>query len=276
MKRGMVLGGALVALLVVVVVAASLYLFANLDSIIKAAIEKVGSDVTGTEVALNDVEISLTDGRGSLLGFRMTNPAGFKTDEAFKFDEITILIDTASVASDPVIIKEVVILRPQITYEIGDKKTNLDAIQENTARYSEGSSASSDAGDSQAPKVIIENLHMRGGTVNVVASQFPDDKVTAGLPDVHLKDIGREGNGATPGEITQELMSEMLTRIGDAISRIDFSAMTEKLSGGAQEALSSLGAKSLESDIESLGQSIGEAAESAGEALEGLFNSGGN
>ena len=276
MKRGMILGGVFVALLVVVIAAAGVYLFTNLDLIIKAAIEKVGSDVTGTEVALNDVEISLTDGRGSLLGFRMTNPAGFNSDEAFKFDEITLVVDTATVASDPVVIKEVVILRPEVTYEIGETQSNLDAIQKNTANYSEGSAASGDTGDSQAPKVIIENLYMHGGIVNVVASQFPDDKITYELPNVHLKDIGREGNGATPGEITQELMGEMLANISDAVSRIDYSAMTKNLSEGAQEALSSLGTNSLENEIESLTESIGAAAESAGEALKGLFDSGGD
>ena len=83
MKRGLMIGGVIVVVLLIAAGVGTWYLLSNLDSIVKAAVEKVGSDVTGTEVTLDNVEISLTSGKGSLLGFRMTNPSGFEADEAF-------------------------------------------------------------------------------------------------------------------------------------------------------------------------------------------------
>jgi len=105
----------------VVIVAVGVFLFlGNLNDIVRAAVEKVGSDMTQTNVVLNEVDIELTSGKGALRGFRVTNPSGFSDDDAFKFDEVSVNIDLSSVRSDPVIIKEVIISGPEVVYEFGD------------------------------------------------------------------------------------------------------------------------------------------------------------
>ncbi len=74
----------------VVIVAVGVFVFlGNLNDIVRAAVEKVGSDMTQTNVVLNEVDIELTSGKGALRGFRFTNPSGFSDDDAFKFDEVS-------------------------------------------------------------------------------------------------------------------------------------------------------------------------------------------
>lgn len=98
----------------VVVVAVGVFVFlGNLNDIVRAAVEKVGSDMTQTNVVLDEVDIELTSGKGALRGFRVTNPKGFSDDDAFKFDEVSVAIDLSSVRSDPVVIKEVIIKAPR-------------------------------------------------------------------------------------------------------------------------------------------------------------------
>jgi hypothetical protein len=274
MKRGLVIGGGIVVVLLVIVAAGAWFLFANLDSIVKAAVEKVGSDVTGTQVTLDNVEISLTSGKGSLLGYRMTNPSGFESDDAFKFDEVTVVVDTASVTSDPVIIKEILIAKPEVTYEIGNSGANLDAIQSNVKDYAAGQSSGGQADSGgEGPKFIIEKLSLQGGKVNVLATQFPDNKMSSPLPDIHLTDIGKDGGGATPGEIAQQVMDQVLADISGAVSQIDISGITKNLSDSAKKALEGVDTKAIQEGAGSLGESTGSAVEGAGDAVKKLFGS---
>ena len=108
-----------VVVVVLLAVGGVVYFASNLDSIIKAAVEKFGSEATKTQVTLSSVDLTIKTGAASLNGFRMTNPAGFKTDQAMSFGTVSVKIDTGSLTSDVIVIKEVVIAAPDITYESG-------------------------------------------------------------------------------------------------------------------------------------------------------------
>jgi len=63
----MIVGG-LVVVVLVVVGAAVFFLYSNLDSLVKTAVEDVGTQATGAKVSLANVELSPTDGKGSRRG----------------------------------------------------------------------------------------------------------------------------------------------------------------------------------------------------------------
>ena len=156
MKKILIIG---VILLVAVVGVGVYVVMSQLDSVVKTAVEQIGSDATGTQVTLQGVEISPTDGHGALRGFRMTNPKGFAEGDAFKFNEISLTIDVTSVFSDPVVIKEIVIDKPEVTYAIGKSSTNVDEIQKNVNDYAGAQESGGSGGSSsEGPKIIIENL----------------------------------------------------------------------------------------------------------------------
>jgi len=71
MKKILIIG---VILIVAVVGVGAYVLLSSIDSVVKAAVEEIGSDATGTKVSLNEVEISPISGFGALRGFRMTIP----------------------------------------------------------------------------------------------------------------------------------------------------------------------------------------------------------
>ena len=253
--------------LVVIVAVGVFVLLGSLNDIVKAAVEKIGSDLTQTKVTLSDVNIEETSGKGTLRGFRVTNPDGFSDDDAFKFDEVSVTIDATSILSDPVIIKEIVVIGPEIIYEFGDSGTNLDRLNKNVQSKVGPGSSSSGGSSSEGRKFIIENLFLRNGKVAVQAPLL-DEKISVPLPTIHLTDIGKEGRGATPGDIADQTMEAILAGASKAVSnaKIDIGALTKSAGDaakGAQEALEKAGSDAAEG--------ASDAVESAGDAVKGIL-----
>lgn len=263
MKKFFIIG----AILVVAIAGVAVYvLMSSIDSVVKAAVEQIGSEATGTQVSLDQVEISPTSGFGALRGFRMTNPKGFAEGDAFKFDEISVTLDVTTVMSDPVVIKEIVIERPEITYAIGDGTSNVDEIQKNVNDYAGAGGESTGGGASEGPNLIIENLYMRNGTVTVSAPGMSKETLSAPLPDIHLTDIGQEGRGATPGEVAQQAMAAVAASAKQAVQSVDVDALLKGAGEMAGEAQ-----KKLEKATEGAGEGAKGAAEEATKGLKKLL-----
>lgn len=209
MLRWILIGAAaLVGIIVIFVIVT----WSNLDSIIETAVEKYGSDVTRVQVSLDEASIDPVSGEGALSGLTVGNPAGFETDNAFSLGQIKVGLDTSSLTEDTIVIREIVITRPQVTYEYGTDGSNVAAIQSNVDAFMAQQSGGESAGG-EGPKVIVENIYIRGGEVKVSATIFEGKTFDTSIPDIHLADIGK-GGGATPGE----LVDKMISAIGDAAS----------------------------------------------------------
>ena len=244
MKKGLLIGG---GLLVVIIIAGVITLLSSLDSLIKTAVETVGTEVAGVNVTLDKAEVSATSGKGSLSGLNVGNPDGFETDRAFNLGEISVTLDTATVTSDPVVIKEIVIAGPKVTYEVGGSGSNIDAIKRNVEAFMKangGDGSSSSSGGGEGPKLVIEHLYVRGGEISISATFLGGKTMTTPLPDIHLTDIGKDKGGASPGEIASQLIDKMTAGAGSAVGALDIegmkSAVTDAVSGGTDAAKKAL------------------------------------
>ena len=113
-----------VVVVLVVIGGAGVYVFLNAGGIIKQIVEEVGSEATKTKVSLSEVDLSIQSGEAALKGFQMGNPSGFQTPKAMSFGVVSVKIDPASVTQDVILIKEVVIAKPDITYEFARDRLN--------------------------------------------------------------------------------------------------------------------------------------------------------
>jgi hypothetical protein len=267
----------LIGLVIVVVIVAGglFYLWQNLGSLIKTAVEEAGSRVTQVKVSLKEVDAGkVTDGALALRGLVVGNPSGFKTDSAFQLGEISVKVDPATVMSDTIVVKEVVIAAPQVTYEFGAGGSNIGTIQKNVEKLSAGgagggSAPASDSGGSKK-KVVIENLYVRDGKVEVSADFLQGKKTGTGLPTIHLKDIGKSSGGATPAQVAEQVIAAISKSATNAVGKLDVGAIKDALG-------KELGAKM--GDVQkSLEQSTGGATDmlkkgtgGAGDALKGLM-----
>ena len=216
-----------IAVLVVVIGVGVYWFLGNLDSLIKAAIEEYGSKITKTEVTLDKVEVSPTSGAGSLTGFTMGNPAGFKSDSAFKLGQVSVTLDTESIGGATIVIKEVVIAAPAVTYEIGSAGSNIDAIRKNVEAFTGGGSGGSS--EESDVKLVIENLYIRDGNVNVSATALGGKSLGAPLPNIHLKDIGKKSGGASPGDVASQIIKAVSKGATQAVGTLNL----DKVLGGA-------------------------------------------
>ncbi len=269
MKRGLLIGGGVA---VAVIIGIAVFLLSNLDSLVKEAVEKVGTEATQAKVSLSSVDISLKSGSGTLNGMKVGNPKGFNTPAAFELGGISVKLDIASVGKDPIVIKEIVISKPQVTYEFGGSGSNIDAIQKNVDSYAKQFSSGSGANkhDGQGPKLVIENLYIRGGKINVSAAFLKGKALSTPLPDVHLKDIGKKKKGASPAEVAKKIISSMTKGAGSAVGALNLDKMMQgatKAAGDAAKAVTEGAAKAVGGAGETLEKGMGD----AGKSLKKLF-----
>ncbi len=218
-----------IAVLVIVIAAGVYWFLGNLDSLVKTANEKYGSEITKTEVTLDKVELSPTSGAGSLSGLTMGNPAGFKSDYAFKLGQVSVSLNTDSLGGETVVIKEVVIAAPAVTYEIGSAGSNIDAIRKNVEAYTGGGGSSGGGEEGDDVKLVIENLYVRDGKVSVSATALGGKSLGAPLPTIHLKDIGKDSGGASPGEVADKVIKAISNGATKAVGTLNL----DKILGGA-------------------------------------------
>lgn len=219
----------------VLIAGAGYFLFSNLDAFVKAEIEKYGSQATGTKVSVSGVSISTTSGEGSLSNLIVANPAGYSSSDAFELGSISVIIDTKSILSDgPIVIHEVDVKAPQITFEMlntGDN--NLQAIERNAKNYSAPAANTDntpDTGKKKERKIIISDLLIHDGQLKM---SFRGKTYSAPLPPIHLTNIGKDTGGASPAQITKQVIA--------SVSQVSLqnasSALNQQLNAAVQSAI---------------------------------------
>lgn len=219
--------------LIVIAVVAVLYL--SLNSIVKHGVEALGPEVTKTEVRLDKSSISLFSGKGSLKGLFIGNPDGFNTPSAFKLGEVRIAVDGMTLFSDKIVIHEVYIDAPEITYERKGRNSNINSIMNNIKAFAgaSGEDAKKDPAKSEK-KIQIDNFIIKNGKVNVSTALLKGKQLTLPLPDIHLKDIGKEEGGKPVSEVMAEVFGAVNKSIGAAVAGSTGGAVkktTDKIKG---------------------------------------------
>ena len=281
MKRGLLIGGGAV---IVAIVAAVIVLGSSIDSLVEAAVEEYGSEITGAKVALAEAEISPTSGEGALRGLTVGNPPGFQTDRAFRLGEIKVAIDIGTLTEDTIVIRELSILAPEITYELGENGSNFDALQRNVDSYMKARGGGGDSGAATRPggdadeggkKLIIERLVVRNAKARVSAGVLAGKTMDVDLPTIEMTDVGKDKGGAKPGEVVDMVIAKVEGSLGGVLGTLDPAQLLDKmgvgeigkklLEGGGE------GAKVLQDGGEGAKKLIEDGAKELGGGLNKLF-----
>lgn len=202
--------------IIVVIAAAGYFISSNLDVIVKAAIEKYGSAAAHTAVGVDRVTIALRSGEAAVHGLRVANPEGFAPEKALVAGMISVTIDTDSITGDgPIIIREVVIEKPQVRVEaLIDGSTNLQALARNAAANKPA--ASTDPADTKKAqrKIIINDLYVRDGQITIRHPLLQGEPLTASLSTIHLSNIGKANGGITYAQVANLLLTTISTNAG--------------------------------------------------------------
>ena len=218
MTRKTLLG--LLGFVLIIVAGAAFWLFNSLDALVQAGIEKFGPDVTQVSVKVGSVRLDPANGEGEISGLRLGNPKGFKTESALKVGTIRLRMDPTSIAGEVVLIHEVIIQSPEVTYESGAAGNNLETIQKNIESYVARFSGARKDDAAPKKKLIIENLYIRDARVSVNTALTIGQTVSSPVPDLHLRDIGKREGGASPDEAMKQVWGALMRSTGNVVSKI--------------------------------------------------------
>jgi hypothetical protein len=253
------LGVIVVVVVVVVVVGIS-----KLGPLVKMAVNTYGPKITGTELRVDDVGISIFSAEAKLKKFFLGNPKGFKSPSAMKVGSVDVDVDEGTLTKDTIVINRVEVDAPEITYEKRGKTDNFQSILANVQKNVPKSESSKKEPAKEGPgkQLVINDFIVKNGRVNLAFAMpggvLGDQEITADLPDVHLKDIGKKKGGASPAEVAKEIFEALYGKI-----------TSPNVIGALDQQLKKLGGAGM-AEIEKATKGAAEMVEGAGKEAEGV------
>ena len=252
----------LIAVLSAVAIAVALalrYGAGSLDGAVATTVERHGSAVTGTDVEVDGVELTLTAGRAALHGLTVGNPSGYGTDYAVRVGTATVELDIGSLAGDVPVVTELNVDGLLVNAEQRGAASNLTDIQEH-ATASSGEAPAGEPG-----RIVVERFRVRDARV-LVTSEHLSRPEELPLEDVVVENIGSAGGGATYAEAAAAMLMPII-----AAAR---SAAAERLRSAAGDAVSEAAREELDEESQRLREEADEARQDVSERLEELLDRG--
>ena len=240
--------------LVVLLVLAAIAVHFFLDDAIKRGVETIGPKLAKVEIKLDAVHLSLLSGSGKLNGLVVGNPEGFKSPSAISVGMASLVLKPASLLSDKILIQSINVQAPQITYETDLRANNLSKILANLEAASGGQEkeAAKPKETTPAKKLQVDDFIISGGKVRVSVTALGGQSATVSLPEIHLKDLGKDADGITPADLSKKVLQVVL----EAASKEAATVLTD-ISKGATYLTKDLG-KTATNSVQKATKSLGD------------------
>ncbi|MDR1694521.1 MAG: hypothetical protein LBR70_04970 [Lactobacillaceae bacterium] len=220
----------------VIIGAGGYYLFNNLEIIVRKLVNKYGSEITGTKVDLQGFKLNLANGEGKIEKFTVANPKGYETPYLFSTDEIYVRVNMKSLTSNAIVIEEIRVDKPAMTYEmlsvmqnnVGDILKNVKNNTQSAEEKVKEDAKKEPAGNAKAgKKVIINKISINAtnlaavipsqGIEGVIETKAVDKTIV--LPDIVIKDIGKGKDGDSIVTAISKVMTRILDEATSAVAK---------------------------------------------------------
>ena len=200
--------------LLLLIAGAALYVGSNINSIVKTAIEKYGSEALGVPVTVASVNIDLVEGNGTIGGLSVANPDGYSRNAAMRFGELTLNLDYESLT-----IELIRAGAPEVNVELQGTASNIQALLDGM-----GGSEAAPADETSDPVTLrIDRIEIDAARASM-SSDVLDRSVDIELPTIVLTDL--EGTGDV---IAAQVLRQVLSRVGVAVTRAIEAQAKDKL-----------------------------------------------
>lgn len=224
----------LVILIILAIGGATYYLLTNLDALVKAAIEKYGTEVVKTSVKVDTVHIGLKAGTGTIQGLRVANPPGFSATQAFTLGEIHTRINTDALVNKKIVIDEVRVSSPQLVYELNaEKQGNLNILKDNLGVKSKtnvSDTKSQQASPAKTLTLTIKRIILQDAQMHATLVPLNHKEFDLKVPSFELTNLS-----GTPDQITRQIMSQLLDHAKEALQQSVVGQEIARLKGEAQQ-----------------------------------------
>ncbi len=207
-------------LLILVILGALCYYFFPLEMVVKKVVNKYGSEVTGTDVNLQGFKINLQKGEVSVSQITVANPANYKTKYAVQLGNISVAVDLKSVTTDTIIIKEILVHKPVVSYEMMSLTQNniADIINNINAYTSSPTQPAEPETDKASKKVIIKKVIISNGEINGAMTAAPDVvSASIPLPTVTLSNIGESSAGTSVADSIALILNKLFSSVSTTV-----------------------------------------------------------
>jgi hypothetical protein len=170
------------------------------------------------------VNLSLLSGKGTLRGFVVGNPPGYKTASAMSVGEVSVALKPRSVFADKVVVDSVRVLAPEITFEGGLQENNLKTILANVQAATGGSGGQAAPGQSgpaatgPGKKIEVGDFLLTGGQLKLSTGALGGKSLALALPEIHLQDLGKGSDGITGAELMRRVLELVLEKAGPLVA----------------------------------------------------------
>jgi len=198
----------------------------SLNALVKVGVETIGPRILGVPVTVEDVDIALLSGTSVQAGLTqliVKNPEEYETAYALSLPEIRVQVDRNSLLTDTVIVEEVLVVAPTITFEWSLRGSNLGTIQENVKRHtrtgSDGNSRDKEEQEEPDKTVYVKKVLVKDATINVSFIGGQNELIRLPLPDLALRDIGKPSRGVTFPQASAVIFEEIYDAILKAVMK---------------------------------------------------------
>lgn len=196
----------------------------SIDGMVKSGIEENGSELLGTEVSVDDVDVSLFDGSGSINGFTVENPEGFSDEPAIEIGQASMQVDLGSLFSDQIIVEEIIVKSPELFFEQKGIGANLKTLNDNMSSGEDTSSETS---------LVINYLRVENGKVKVSTTIDRERTAEASLSEIELEGIGKDGSNT----VQQSIRQVMEPLLQEAVEQAVKGGITDQIEDKVQDLL---------------------------------------
>ncbi len=203
---------AIAALLTLLTAGVLWWLHDNAGTLLRDAMQSHGSRMIGAEVTVAEVRLSARSGQGEISGLVIGNPTGFQSPHALKVARISIALDPLTLARDVIHVRRIEVIAPDVSYEQGDGQTNFDALMKNISN----SLGTERSGSQSSKRLIVDAFDLTNASAAATTRLVAGRTIGITLPDIHLKDIGKDKGGVTPGELGQIIAGAMKRKLSGA------------------------------------------------------------
>ncbi len=263
-RVGLGVGGCLVLLITAVIF--------YIDLIASEAIERGGTAALGLETRVGRVRLGLLSPELSLSDMTVANPEGFEAPHLLKLEKGELEVGLSELRADPIVISRIVLSGIELNLEKNRGRTNFGVLLENLSRSEADPSASKAEGEAGAGlvigEVLIRDVTARG---QLIPLQGERTKLEVNVPEIRMRDLGSGESGMSMTQLAGVLTKAILAGVAQKSA-----SLPSELSGDLRRNLARLGKVRVEvpgvatSTAGRSVQSVEDAAEKAGELLEGL------
>lgn len=211
----------LAAVLAVFAAAAGAVLWLYIDRVAGSALTRGIGRAGDVACEVRGVGVSILDGTIEIDGLAVRNPAGYPAADMFHVGGAHATLKAGTLWNQPIHVKHLRLLHPVIRVEAGVGGSNIKVFLENIAR----NLREPDGTETPPTRLFVDRLVLTDGVVRVGSGFSTMKLMDITVDSAELTGIrGRDGGGATIGELTAMIVLEMLRR-GAAAGDVNLHAL---------------------------------------------------